>query len=162
MRASCPTLPKRLVAFHNTAKSPCRPGRSFMTSSAAKIHVGFAILTMASMALFLAGCGPTKPPADDLGIAARNLTAARSAGAANYAPQELRTAEQGLAAANAAVAKHDYDEATVLAEESSVNSELAAAKSRLGKAREANDNLRRQNADLEREAARHAEGGSQP
>jgi len=133
-----------------------------MTPSAAKIHVGFPILTIATMAFMLGACGPTKPPSDDLGIASRNLAAARTAGAATYAPQELRAAEQGLSAANAAVAKHDYDEATVLAEESSVNSELAAAKSRLGKAREANDNLRRQNADLQHEAARHAEGGSQP
>ena len=129
-----------------------------MTSSAAKIHVGVTVL---AMTLSLAGCGPTKPPTDDLGIASRNLAAARTAGAATYAPQELRAAEQGLAAANASAAKHDYDEATTLAEESSVNSELAAAKSRLGKAREANDNLRRQNADLEREAARHADGATQ-
>lgn len=138
-----------------------------MTSSAAKIHVGVTVLkipilvvTIASISL--ASCGPTKPPTDDLGIASRNLAAARSAGAANYAPQELRAAEQGLSAANAAVAKHDFDQATVLAEESSVNSELAVAKTRLGKAREANDNLRRQNADLQHEAARHAEGATQP
>jgi hypothetical protein len=133
-----------------------------MTSSAAKIHVAFVILTVAAMTIFLAACGPTKPPTDDLGIASRNLAAARGAGAATYAPQELRAAEQGLAAANAASAKQDYDKAAVLAEESSVNSELAAAKSRLGKAREASDNLRRQNADLERDATRHADGGSQP
>jgi hypothetical protein len=133
-----------------------------MTSSAAKIHVGVTVLATAIMTLALGGCGPTKPPTDDLGIASRNLAAARSAGAGTYAPQELRAAEQGLSAANAAVAKHDFDQATVLAEESSVNSELAAAKTRLGKAREANDNLRRQNADLQHEAARHAEGASQP
>jgi hypothetical protein len=133
-----------------------------MTPSAAKIHVGFAIPTIAILAGFLGACGPTKPPSDELGIASRNLSAARSAGAATYAPRELRAAEQGLSAANAAVAKHDYDQASVLAEESSVDSELAAAKARLGKAREANDNLSRQNADLERDAARHAEGAPQP
>jgi hypothetical protein len=133
-----------------------------MTPSAAKIHVGFAIPTIAILAGFLGACGPTKPPSDELGIASRNLSAARAAGAATYAPRELRAAEQGLSAANAAVAKHDYDQASVLAEESSVDSELAAAKTRLGKAREANDNLRRQNADLERDAARHAEGAPQP
>jgi uncharacterized protein DUF4398 len=124
-----------------------------MTPSAVKIHVAIAII-----ALFLASCGPTKPPTDDLGIASRNLAAARTAGAGTYAPQTLRAAEQGLAAANAAAAKHDYDEAAVLAAESSVDSELAAAKSRLGKAREAADQLRQQNAELERDAARHGEG----
>jgi hypothetical protein len=132
-----------------------------MTPSAAKIHAGFAIPAIAILAGFLAACGPTKPPSDELGIASRNLSAARSAGAATYAPEELRAAEQGLSAANAAVARHDFDQAAVLAEESSVNSELAAAKSRLGKAREANDALRRQNADLDRDAARHAGGVQQ-
>jgi hypothetical protein len=133
-----------------------------MTPSAAKIHVGFAIPAMAIMAGLLGACGPTKPPSDDLGIASRNLSAARSAGAVTSAPLVGRAAQLGLSAAHAAVAKHDYDQATVLAEESSVNSELAVARTRLGKAREANDNLRRQNADLQREAARHADGASQP
>lgn len=114
-----------------------------MTSSAAKIHVVFAI-----MAVSLAACGPTKPPTDVLGIATRNLAAAEAAGAATYAPLELRSAQDHLAAANTATARQDYDQAALLADESAVDSELAAAKARLGKVREAVDTLKRQNADL--------------
>jgi hypothetical protein len=125
-----------------------------MTPSAGKIHALFAILTA-----LLAACGPTKPPSDELGVATRNLSTARAAGAATYAPLELRAAEQRLAQANSALAHEDYDEAAVLASESAVNSELAAAKSRLGKAREAADSLRQQNEELSREAARHTDGG---
>lgn len=124
-----------------------------MTSSAAKFHAVIAVL-----AASLAACSPTKPPTDVLGVASRNLAAARGAEAAKYAPQELRVAEDHLAAANAASARQDYDKATVLAGESAVDSELAAAKARLGKAREAADGLRQQNAELTREAARHSEG----
>jgi len=124
-----------------------------MTPSAAKIHAVFAI-----MAAFLTACGPTKPPGDELGVASRNLSAARAAGASTYAPQELRAAEERLSQANAASARQDYDDAAMLASESAVNSELAAAKSRLGKARAAVDSLRQQNADLSRDAARHSEG----
>jgi ABC-type uncharacterized transport system auxiliary subunit len=126
-----------------------------MTSSVAKIHAAIAIL-----AACLAACGPTKPPADVLGAATRNLAAAQSAGAATYAPIELRAAQDHLARANTASARQDYDEAAVLASESGVDSELAAAKSRLGKARESVDALKRQNADLERDAARHGEGAA--
>jgi ABC-type uncharacterized transport system auxiliary subunit len=124
-----------------------------MTPSAAKFHAVIAVL-----AASLAACSPTRPPTDVLGVASRNLAAARGAEAAKYAPQELRTAEDHLAAANAASARQDYDKATVLAGESAVDSELAAAKARLGKAREAADGLRQQNAELSREAARHSEG----
>ena len=126
-----------------------------MTPRAAKIHAVVAVL-----AACLAACGPTKPPSDVLGAATRNLAAAQSAGAATYAPIELKSAQDHLSKANAASARQDYDDAAVLASESGADSELAAAKSRLGKAREAVDALKRQNADLERDAARHGEGAS--
>jgi len=123
-----------------------------MTPSAVKIHAVIAIILVN-----LAACGPTKPPNDDLGIASRNLATAQAAGAGTYAPLELRAAQEHLAQANAASARQDYDQATVLASESAVDSELAAAKARLGKAREASDKLRKQNAELSN-AAPHSEG----
>ena len=124
-----------------------------MTSSVGKIHALIAI-----MAASLAACGPTRPPTDVLGAATRNLASAKAAGAATYAPIELRAAEDHLAQANASVAHEDYDRAAVLASESAVDSELAAAKARLGKAREAVDGLTRQNDELSRDTARHGEG----
>lgn len=127
-----------------------------MTSSAVKIHAVIAIL-----AAFTAACAPTKPPTDALGVAARNVAAAKTAGAATYAPIELRAAEDHLAAANTAAARQDYDEATTLAGQSAVDSELAAAKARLGKAREAVENLKRQNAELSSGAPHHDGAGFQ-
>jgi uncharacterized protein (DUF1501 family) len=119
-----------------------------MTSSVGKIHVLIAILATA-----LAACGPTRPPPDLIGPATRSLANARSAGAAAYAPLELRFAEERLSQANAAVSQRDYDAAAALADESAANSELATAKSRLGKAREAVDTLRQQNQELDRQGA---------
>jgi hypothetical protein len=128
-----------------------------MTSTATKIHVWVAVLTLG-----VAACGPTKPPTDVLGVATRNLAAARSMGAERYAPADLRAAEQHLSQANAASARQDYDDATVLAGQSAVDSELAAAATRLAKARESIASLKEQNAELERDAARHPDGGAQP
>jgi hypothetical protein len=124
-----------------------------MTSSAAKIHAVIAII-----AACLVACTPTKPPTDQLGIASRNVAGARSAGAQQYAPQDLRAAESHLAGANAAMAREDYDQAAILAGEAAVDAELATARARREKAREAADTLRAQNQELERDAARHSEG----
>lgn len=84
----------------------------------------------------MAACGPTKVPDTGLDDAARQLGAARDAGAGTYAPLELRAAEERLSAGRAAAEKHDYREAADLAAESEANSELARVKARLGKARE--------------------------
>jgi hypothetical protein len=128
-----------------------------MTSKAPKIHVLVAIL-----ACLVAACGPTRPPTDVLGVATRNLAAARSMGAADYAPADLREAEQHLSQANAASARQDYDDAAVLAGQSAVDSELAAARTRLAKAREAVSDLKQQNALLEQERESHPDEGAQP
>ena len=117
-----------------------------MTSMPAKIHRPVVVLC-----LVLAGCGPTKPPNTGLDQAARELQAARDAGASTYAPLELRSAEERLSAGRAAADKHDYDVAADLADESAANSDLALAKSRLGKAREKAEARARENARLRQE-----------
>jgi len=151
-----PAVAKRGACFPQYPQSPDGRVEGFMTSSVGKIHALFAIVTA-----LLVACGPTKPPRDEVGIATRNLQTARAAGAATYAPQELRAAEDRLSRANAAAAHDDGDEAAILASESAVDSELAAAKARLGKATQAVDALRQQNDELAREAARHADGAAQ-
>lgn len=118
-----------------------------MTPSGAKIHASFVV----SVALFLAACGPTKPPPDLLGNAQQRLSSARDAGAPTYAPLELRFAEERLDQARAAMVDRDYTLAASLAEESSANSELAAIKARLGKLRESVDALKQENAEISRD-----------
>ena len=96
----------------------------------------------------LAGCSPTKPPPTGLDEAARELDMARNAGAATYAPLELRNAEERLSQARLRMDKRDYAAAQQLAEESRMDSDLAAAKARLGKAREKVETRTRENAQL--------------
>ena len=98
--------------------------------------------------LILAGCGPTKPPNTGLEEATRHLQAARDSGSGTYAPLELRSAEERASLGRAAAEKHDYEQATSLAQESEANSDLAIAKSRLGKAREKVEARTRENAQL--------------
>jgi len=103
--------------------------------------------------LVTAGCGPTKPPPLGIDDAARALDAARNAGAATYAPLELRNAEERLSQARATADKHDYAAAQQFADEARVNSELAAVKARLGKAREKVEARTRENAQLRQDLA---------
>jgi hypothetical protein len=114
-----------------------------MTPNQRKIHRAFVILLV-----MLTGCTETKPPPVGLDEAARELDAARNAGAATYAPLELRNAEERLSQARVRMDKRDYALAQQLAEESRVDSDLAAAKARLGKTREKVEARTRENAQL--------------
>ncbi len=96
----------------------------------------------------LAGCTQTKPPPAGLDEAARELDMARNAGAATYAPLELRNAEERLSQARSRMDKRDYAVAQQLAEESRMDSNLAGTKARLGKAREKVEARTRENAQL--------------
>jgi len=121
-----------------------------MTPIRRKIHR--AVVILAALAA-LAACEPTKPPPLGLDDAAHTLDAARTAGAATYAPLELRNAEEHLSQARARADKRDYDAAAMLAGESRIDSELAATKSRLGKAREKVEARTRDNAQLRQDLA---------
>jgi hypothetical protein len=114
-----------------------------MTPNRRKIHRAFVIVLV-----LLAACTPTKPPPVGLDEAARELDAARNAGAATYAPLELRNAEERLSQARAKMDKRDYATAQQLSEESRIDSNLAAIKARLGSAREKVDMRTRENAQL--------------
>jgi hypothetical protein len=131
-----------------------------MTPNRRKIHRAIVIFP-----LLVIGCGQTKPPPMGLDDAAHLLDAARAAGAATYAPLELRNGEEHLSQARARADKRDYEAAQFLAGESRADSELAAVKSRLGKAREKVETRTRENAQLRQDLAsgapNPAEGGQQ-
>jgi predicted nucleic acid-binding Zn-ribbon protein len=130
-----------------------------MTPNQRKIHRAFVILLV-----LLTGCTQTKPPPAGLDEAARELEAARNAGAATYAPLELRNAEERLSQARARMDKRDYATAQQFSEESRTDSDLAAAKARLGKAREKVEARTRENAQLRQDlsGSSTAPEGTQP
>ena len=103
-----------------------------MTPTPAKIH--------AICLLFALVCtGATAAPRErlpDADSTVRALALATGAGAATYAPLELRAATQQLDEARAALADGDAKLARRLLDRSSANSDLALAKSRLARVRE--------------------------
>jgi hypothetical protein len=91
-----------------------------------------------SCAVFVAGCASSPPaPTEQLAVSKVAIANAVSAGGAEYAPVEMRTAQDKLDRANRAVTRQDYDEARRLAEDSQVDARLAEKKAQAAKAQKA-------------------------
>lgn len=125
-----------------------------MTPSRSKIHRAVALAVLG-----LAACASAPPPERELAEAEQAVGAARGAGAAGFAPVELRFAEEKLGRAREASAAKDYERAAALARQALVDSELASAKARAGKARAEAQTRSEDNARLRRELLGEGGGG---
>lgn len=92
-------------------------------------------LALAALLTGLVACGSTPPPRAEVAKTEAALQAAELAGAREYAPIELRTAEESKAALDDAMAKEDYERAQLLADRALTDAELAKAKAESEKSR---------------------------
>jgi hypothetical protein len=99
----------------------------------AKKSVGVGLL-MVGLSVGLLGCASTPLPRAELAVSKAALESAVSAGGAEYAPVELKTAQDKVASAEKAVAKEEYKEARYLAEQAVVDAKLAENKALAAKA----------------------------
>lgn len=84
------------------------------------------------------GCSSMKTPATaDVAVSNAAVNNASSAGGAEYAPLEMRSACEKLDAANAAMAKKDYKKADDLAKAAQADAKLAQSKADTAKAQAA-------------------------
>lgn len=63
----------------------------------------------------LAACASTPPPKAEMAVAEAAVVNASNAGGVQWAPTEMRTAQDKLARAQAAIAAQDHDRALTLA-----------------------------------------------
>jgi hypothetical protein len=83
----------------------------------------------------MAGCSSMKTPATaDVAVSKEAVSNAADAGAAEYAPVELKSAQDKMAAANKAMAAKDYRLARDLASQAQVDAKLAQSKANSAKA----------------------------
>ena len=108
----------------------------------------FHVIAFAAFALVCADVGASPPPTDAFDTANAALTAAATPDGERYAADELAATHRQLDAAQAAMAKRDYKNARVLAEEAQADAELARAKSRAQAARAAIEAKTQDNAEL--------------
>jgi hypothetical protein len=92
--------------------------------------IGFA-------AVVVAGCASVPAPTEQIAVSKAAVANAVGAGGPEFAPAEMRTAQDKLDRANEAMAAKDYERARWLAEESQVDAQLAVTKARSAKAQKA-------------------------
>lgn len=88
----------------------------------------------------MTGCSSMRTPATaDVAVSKEAVANAADAGAAQYAPMELKSAQDKMAAANKAMAAKDYALARDLAAQAQVDAKLAQSKANSAKATAAAD-----------------------
>lgn len=101
--------------------------------------------------LALTGCAPTmQPPTSQLALAESAVDKATASGAYEYAPLELKTAQDKVDQAKTSIQTKDYVKAERLLQQAEIDAQLAEAKSSTTKSQKAVDSLQ-QGIDLLRE-----------
>ena len=100
------------------------------------------------------GCSSTPRPDAQLALSRQAVDSAITAGSAEYAPVELKTAQDKLNEADAAMRDEEYSKAKRLAEEVSVDAKLAESMAQATKARVALDEANKSQRALQQEIGR--------
>ena len=88
-------------------------------------------------AVVIAGCASVPPPTEQMAVSKSAITHAARAGGGEYAPVEMRSAQDKMERASQAMVKEDYENARWLAEEAQADARLAEKKAESAKARKA-------------------------
>ena len=88
-------------------------------------------------AVIIGGCASTAPPTEQMAVSKSAIANAVSAGGSEYAPVEMRLAQEKMDRASRAMAREDYEIARALAEEAQADARLAEKKADSAKARKA-------------------------
>ena len=113
------------------------------------------MLVLAGTAL-LTACASVPPPTEQMAVSRAAVTDAQGAGAYEFAPVEMRTANEKLTRATAAMNQKDYVTARRLAEQAEADARLAAATANSAKAQRALDEVQASIRTLQNEITRQA------
>jgi hypothetical protein len=111
------------------------------------------MMLLAGVAL-LASCASVPPPTEQMAVSRSALSDAQGAGAYEYAPVEMRSANDKLTQATAAMNEKDYVRARRLAEQAEADARLAAATANSAKAQRALDEVQASIRTLQNEITR--------
>ena len=85
----------------------------------------------------LVGCASVPPPTEQMAVSKSAIANAVSSGGAEYAPVEMRSAQDKMDRAGRAMQKEEFQEARTLAEEAQADARLAEKKAESAKAQKA-------------------------
>ncbi|MFB8830185.1 DUF4398 domain-containing protein [Azotobacter sp. CWF10] len=112
---------------------------------------GLAALTLGG--LLLAGCAGN-PPTEQFALTESSVKEAVAAGGTQYAPVEMRAAQEKWREAELAMQKKDYDRARLLAEQAEWDARVAERKARAAKAQRAVEEMKKGVQELREEGMR--------
>lgn len=122
------------------------------TSTASCLSMpGLAALALGG--LILAGCAGT-PPTEQFALTDSAVKEAVGAGGTQYAPVEMRTAQEKWREAELAMQRKDYKRARPLAEQAEWDARVAERKARASKAQQAVEEMRKGIQELREEGVR--------
>ena len=98
-------------------------------------QLAFAAIGIA--VLVVAGCASVPPPTEQMAVSKSAIANAVSAGGAEYAPVEMRAAQEKMDRANRAMQKEEFQDARRLAEAAQADARLAEKKADSAKAQKA-------------------------
>src|SRR5450830_846681 len=129
--------------------------RRKMTSRDLLISPLTKLAAASAVVLLMAGCSSMKTPATaDVAVSRAAVDNAASAGAADLAPDEMRSAREKMVRANQALKDRDYKQASELADQAQADAKLAQSKANSTKATtaadEINENIRVMREELNR------------
>ena len=88
-------------------------------------------------AALMTGCASVPAPTEQLAVSKAAVANAVAAGGPEFAPTEMRIAQEKLDRANQAMAAKEYERAQWMAEQAQVDAQLAGSKARAAKAQKA-------------------------
>ncbi len=122
-------------------------------------------VAIAILAVSFAGCASSPAPTEQMAVSQTAVDGATAAGGTEYAPIELKAAQDKMTAANLAMSKKNYPEAQLLASEAQADAQLAAAKAHSGKAQKAvqdsQDSLKTLQDEINRNAQNNLQNNAQ-
>jgi len=100
-------------------------------------HARYWAIAWIGVTVAVSSCAGVSAPTTQLAVSHAAVAAAVSAGAPEFAPLEMKIARDKLDSANIALAKNDYSQARILAEQVEVDARFAEMKARSVKAQKA-------------------------
>jgi hypothetical protein len=94
-----------------------------------------AVGAIGCAAALMAGCASAPPPTEQIAVSKSAIDNALSAGGSEYAPVEMKSAQEKLDRARRAMAKDDNEDARWLAEQAQADARLAEKKAQSAKAK---------------------------
>ena len=120
-------------------------------------HQWYRAMSGMGLSVVLAGCASVQPPTAQMEVSKMAVSTAVNAGGNEFAPAEMRAAQDKMDRATQAMTAEKYEKAQSLAEQAQADAQVAAAKARSAKAQKAAATVQEDSSVLRQELGRKSQ-----